>query len=243
MDISVVIPAYNEAERLPPTLQKVVPYLEKLGMDWELLVVDNNSTDNTADIIKHFAEKQPRVKLIFQAEPGKGAALHKGMLAAQGDIVLFSDADLSCPIEEEVKLREALYNGYDVAIASRRLKDSIVDKSLKREAMSALFNWMVQLLALPGIRDSQCGFKAFKADVNKRLFAAGLVTGWAFDVEILFLARKCGYRIAELPVRWVQVEGSKVSAIKDAICMAIDIIKFRIKWMKGAYKEALGSDK
>jgi dolichyl-phosphate beta-glucosyltransferase len=161
------------------------------------------------------------------------------MLAAAGELVLFSDADLSCPIEEDARLREALEKGYDVAIASRRLPGSQVDKSPRRKMMSALFNWAVQLLALPGIKDSQCGFKLFRREAAQRLFGAGAVDGWAFDVEILFLSRRLGYKICEVPVRWQESEGTRVEALPDALRMLRDIVKFRLAWQRGEYKSRL----
>ncbi len=239
MKVSLVIPAKNEVKRLPATLEQVTRYMQNLGEDWELLVVDNNSQDGTADLVMEFCNTFSQIRLLHAQQPGKGAALRAGILAAQGDVILFSDADLSCPIEEEQKLRRALDTGYDIAIASRRLSESEVDKSLRRRIMSALFNWVVQALALPGIKDSQCGFKAFRRDVAHTLFGMSRVDGWAFDVEILFLARKAGYSIAEVPVRWGQVGGSQVKIVRDSLHMVRDIIQFRYAWLCGAYRQRL----
>lgn len=242
MQISLVIPAKNEAKRLPPSLNRIIEYFAAQPREWEVIVVDNGSRDETARLVEAAARAHPQVKLLREPRPGKGAALRTGMLAAQGEVVIFSDADLSCPIEEEAKLRQALQE-CEVAIASRRLAESVVDKSVRRRVMSALFNWMVQALALPGIKDSQCGFKAFRREAARRLFGAGQVDGWAFDVEILFLARKAGYRIAEIPVRWVQVGGSQVHALADSLRMMRDILRFRYHWARGAYRGRLESGK
>jgi len=239
VELSIVIPARNEAQRLPSTLEKVERYLGGRRMEWELLVVDNGSRDETPRLVEDLARKNPRVKLIREPRPGKGAAVKAGMLAAQGEAVIFSDADLSCPIEEEGKLREALAKGYDIAIASRRLPESQVEKTLKRRIMSALFNWIVQLLALPGIRDSQCGFKAFRREAARRVFGASRVDGFAFDVEILFLALRSGGRIVEVPVRWSQSEGTRVHALRDAVRMVRDILRFRRAWTRGEYRSLL----
>jgi dolichyl-phosphate beta-glucosyltransferase len=236
---SIIIPAKNEATRLPPTLEKVAAYFALRGGDWELLVVDNGSRDDTPRRVEDFSLTHPQVRLLREPTPGKGAALRTGILAAAGELVLFSDADLSCPIEEEAQLREALEKGYDVAIASRRMPGSRVEKSLHRKIMTALFNWVVQLLALPGIKDSQCGFKMFRREAARRLFGAGLVDGWAFDVEILFIARRLGYKIREVPVRWQESEGTRVEALRDALRMLRDIVKFRLAWQSGEYKSRL----
>jgi len=236
---SLVIPAKNEAARLPATLEQVTAYFAGRGEDWELLVVDNGSRDDTPGLVENFSLTHPQVRLLREPTPGKGAALRRGMLAAAGELVLFSDADLSCPIEEEARLREALEKGYDVAIASRRMPCSQVEKSLRRKMMSALFNWAVQLLALPGIKDSQCGFKLFRREAAQRLFGASKVEGFAFDVEILFLARRLGYKIREVPVRWRESEGTRVEALPDALRMLRDIVKFRLAWRRGEYKSRL----
>jgi dolichyl-phosphate beta-glucosyltransferase len=236
---SVIIPAKNEASRLPRTLERVADYFAGRGEDWELLVVDNGSRDDTPKLVEEFSRAHPQVRLLREPTPGKGAALRTGMLAAAGELILFSDADLSCPIEEEARLREALEKGYDVAIASRRMPGSQVEKSLRRKMMSALFNWAVQMLALPGIKDSQCGFKLFRRGAAQRLFGAGKVEGFAFDVEILFLARRLGYKIREVPVRWRESEGTRVEALRDALRMLRDIVKFRLAWQRGEYKSRL----
>jgi len=242
VQLSVVIPARNEADRLPATLQEVSRYLASLGLHWEVVVVDNASTDATVRLVEEFASNNPGVRLMREPRPGKGAALRKGVLAAQGEVVLFSDADLSCPIEEEKKLRQALEKGYDIAIASRRLPESEVERALGRRLMSTLFNCAVQLLALPGIRDSQCGFKAFRGEAAKRLFAAGKIDGFAFDVEILFLARRIGCRIAEVPVRWKQAGGTRVQALRDAARMVRDILRLRCNWRRGLYRSLQEKD-
>ncbi len=236
IELSVVIPAKNEVNRLPATLEKVLRYLAGLEIEWEVIVVDNGSQDGTDRLVEEVASREPRVKLVKEARPGKGAALRTGMLQAEGEIVLFSDADLSCPIEEEKRLREALQKGYDVAIASRRLPESQVEKTLGRRLASALFNGAVQLLALPGIKDSQCGFKAFRREAARRLFGAGRIDGWAFDVEILFLARRLGLRIVEAPVRWEQAEGSRVRAFRDGASMLLDVLRMRWHWACGEYE-------
>ncbi|NIM06253.1 MAG: glycosyltransferase [Armatimonadetes bacterium] len=240
MQISVIIPTKNEAERLPATLEKVLSHLARQNMEWELIVVDNGSQDGTDRMVEEQVSGNPRLKLLREMRPGKGAAIRKGMLAAQGDIVVFSDADLSCPIEEEEKLRDALAKGYDIAIASRRLPESEVDRTPVRRVMSTLFNWVVQVLALPGIKDSQCGFKAFSREKARLLFGAGRIDGFAFDVELLFLARRMGWRIAEVPVRWHQSKGTRVDALSDAARMVRDILKLRWDWIRGKYRGRLG---
>jgi len=235
--LSVIIPARNEVRRLPSTLERVERYFASLDIEWELLVVDNGSSDGTDRLVEDFAKAHPCVRLVRESRPGKGAAVRTGMLAAQGELALFSDADLSCPIEEERKLREALSAGYDVAIASRRLPGSDAERTAERKLMSLLFNWIVQIIALPGISDSQCGFKGFRREAAGRIFRAGMIDGWAFDVEILFLARHMGCRIAEIPVRWRQVGDSKIRAFGDAARMVRDMLRMRWNWARGVYRD------
>lgn len=216
-------------------MNRILEYLSARDDEWELIVVDNGSTDETSRLVQSYAARDPRIRLIDEPRPGKGVALRTGMLAAQGNIVLFSDADLSCPIEEEQKLMKVLSDGAQVAIASRRMRGSDVEKTLKRIIMSAVFNWIVQVLALPGIKDSQCGFKAFTREAAQRLFSTSQVDGWAFDVEILFIARKLGYRIVEVPVRWQEIGGSRINAVRDSLRMFRDIISFRYNILRGRY--------
>ncbi|HLU66240.1 MAG TPA: dolichyl-phosphate beta-glucosyltransferase, partial [Kofleriaceae bacterium] len=200
-ELSIVIPAYNEADRLEPTLRRVVEYCAAERPSYEVLVVDDGSTDGTAELAGSVAEEHPGLRVLPQGvNRGKGAAVRAGVLAARGARILFSDADLATPIEELGKLDAELDRGFDVAIASRAAPgaDIRVRQHPVRELMGRTFNLMVRTVAVGGIRDTQCGFKLFTRAAAHDLFSRARVDGFAFDVEILWLARGC-YRIAEVP--------------------------------------------
>ncbi len=229
--LSVVIPAYDEALRLGPTVRRVREHLEARGGAWELIVVDDGSRDATVEVAREAAGGDPRIRVIEQgANRGKGAAVRAGMLAARCDRALFSDADLATPIEELAKLEARLDAGADVAIASRALPDSDIRtrQHPARELMGRTFNVMVRTLLLGGIRDTQCGFKLFTRAAAHDLFGRATVDGFAFDVEVLWLARGV-YRIDEVPVVWRHVEESKVSPGTDAARMFADIVRLRLR--------------
>jgi glycosyltransferase involved in cell wall biosynthesis len=230
-DLSVVIPAYNEVARLEPTLHRVIDYCRALQPEFEVLVVDDGSTDDTAGLVERLATAEPRVRLLaLGANRGKGAAVRTGVLEARGREILFSDADLATPIEELGKLRAHLTNGCDIAIGSRAAPgaDIRVRQHPVRELMGRSFNLMVRLAALGGIRDTQCGFKLFRRDAARDLFGRARLDGFAFDVEILWLARG-RYQVAEVPVVWSHVDDSKVSPGGDAARMFVDLL--RIRWL------------
>lgn len=232
--LSVVIPAYNEEARIGPTLASVASWLDAQGEDYEILVVDDGSRDGTVSVVHEAAEKNDRIHVIvLPKNRGKGAAVRAGVLASRGDEVLFSDADLSTPIDELPKLRERLRAGHDIAIGSRGLSgaDIQVRQHPVRELMGRTFNLIVRSLLIGGIRDTQCGFKLFRGDVGRRLFAESQVDGFAFDVEVLLLARD-RHRIAEVPVVWRHVEQSKVSPGRDAARMFMDVVKLKLKRRK-----------
>ena len=229
--ISVVIPAYNEEARLGPTVRRVRDHLEARGGDFEILVVDDGSTDRTIAVAEEAAAGDVRVHVIAQpANRGKGAAVRAGMLAAAGERVLFSDADLATPIEELAKLEARMDAGADLVIASRALPDSDIRtrQHPAREMMGRTFNVVVRTLLLGGIKDTQCGFKLFRREVARDLFGRATVDGFAFDVEILWLARGT-WTIAEVPVVWHHVEESKVSPGTDAARMFADLVRLRLR--------------
>ncbi len=232
--LSVVIPAFNEEARIGPTLAAVTDWLDTKREDYELLVVDDGSRDATPEIVNAANALNPRVKLVqLPHNRGKGAAVKAGVLASTGGEVLFSDADLATPIEELDKLRARLREGFDVAIGSRAVPgaDIRTRQHPLREAMGRTFNVLVRALVLGGIRDTQCGFKLFKGDVGRALFRDARVDGFAFDVEILLLARG-RYRVAEVPVVWRHVAESKVSPGLDAARMFIDIVRLKLSRRK-----------
>jgi dolichyl-phosphate beta-glucosyltransferase len=229
--VSVVIPAYNEQARLGPTLEAVIRYLEAEKPDFEIVVVDDGSTDGTASVVRQLAGKEPRLRLVeLGVNSGKGAAVRAGMLTAEGESILFSDADLATPIEELAKLERALTGGADIAIASRAADgaDIRVRQHPLRELMGRTFNLMVRLSGLQGLRDTQCGFKLFTREAARDLFGRSTVDGFAFDVEILVLARG-RYRVSEVPVVWRHVEESKVSPGTDAARMFLDLLRIRVR--------------
>jgi glycosyltransferase involved in cell wall biosynthesis len=232
--LSVVIPAFNEEARIGPTLTSVTEWLDGKREDYELLVVDDGSRDATPEIINAAGAVNPRVRLIqLPRNRGKGAAVREGVLASKGDEVLFSDADLATPIEELDKLRASLREGFDVAIGSRAVPgaDIRTRQHPMREAMGRTFNVIVRALVLGGIRDTQCGFKLFRGDAGRALFREARVDGFAFDVEVLLLARG-RYRVAEVPVIWRHVAESKVSPGVDAARMFLDVIRLKLNRRK-----------
>ena len=229
--LSVVIPAWNEEARIGSTLVAISDYLEALREDYEILVVDDGSSDGTAAVVEAAGRRQVQL-LRLPENRGKGAAVRAGVLASRGHEILFSDADLATPIGELTKLRAALARGHDIAIGSRALAASEVQvrQHPLRQEMGRTFNRLVRLLVLDGFRDTQCGFKLFRGEVGRELFGRARVDGFAFDVEILLLARP-RYKVAEVPVVWRHVEQSKVSPGRDAARMLWDVIKLR--WMQG----------
>ena len=243
-DLSLIIPAYNEERRLPPTLEHVVDFLKSCDFSYELLVVDDGSRDGTRQLVRDFAVKHNFVRLVqydsagHPVNRGKGFAVRQGVLNSVGANVLFSDADLSTPIEELHKLIGAIQKGEcDVAIASRALPGSIlaVHQPWYREAMGRCFNKVVQLVAVPGVKDTQCGFKAFRGDVAKRIFTVARIDGFGFDPEILYLARKFGQRIAEIPVTWEHRDESRVSPLSAPLQMMRELLTIRLNDARGCY--------
>jgi len=229
--LAVVVPAYNEEARIVPTLGRVREYLESRPETWTVAVVSDGSTDATESLVSEFAEKDARFELIaYSPNRGKGCAVRTGMLAAEADLILFSDADLAAPIEELEKLLPHVRDGADVAIGSRPLKESNLEirQPWYREMLGRGFNLAVQVLATRGIKDTQCGFKLFKRDVAKDVFSRCKLDGFSFDFEALMIARDLGYRIAEVPIRWSHQEGSKVVLMRDGPRMLRDLVKLRI---------------
>jgi dolichyl-phosphate beta-glucosyltransferase len=225
---SVVIPAFNEARRLPPYLDDVVAFFEGRGEPYEVIVVDDGSTDGTPGLVEARARQAPALRLLrLSRNAGKGAAVRAGMLAARGDFRLFADADGATPIAELKRLEPVLAAGADVAIGSRVLADPAVSVSAQphRVAAGRVFNWLVARLGLRGVADSQCGFKAFGARAAEDLFGRLRTAGFGFDAELLFRARAAGYRIAEVPVNWADQAGSKVGVVRHGPGMLWQIAK------------------
>lgn len=250
--LSIVIPAYNEAKRLPKTLERIRSYLQEATNRWrvdmseiEVIVVDDGSTDGTSELARSFSDRLPNLQVLRHTpNRGKGYAVKRGMLSANGRFRLFSDADLSTPIDELDKMLPLLLSDEaDIAIASRGLPQSqlLVRQPWYREMLGRLFNLVVQALATPGIWDTQCGFKLFRSDVAERLFKLQTLDGFAFDVEVLYLARKFKYRVAEIPVRWLNDPNTKVQTFRHGMQMLRDLIVIRLNDLKGRYAEKLSS--
>jgi len=247
ISVSVVIPAYNEELRIRSSLQKVMNFMEENYSDYEVLLVDDGSTDSTLKIGQEFAKSYPKLQVINNPHSGKGFTVKTGILKAKKDYILFSDADLATPIEDLKRfLVWITENDFDIAIGSREATGAQRQKEpLLRHIMGRVFNIIIQLLVLKGIKDTQCGFKLFKKEVGQRIFRAtllypgGEIVGpmvTAFDVEVLFLARKMGYKIKEVSVNWTYVDESKVNPFKDSIINFLDVMKVKYNDIKGVYK-------
>jgi dolichyl-phosphate beta-glucosyltransferase len=234
MDLSVVIPAYNEALRLGPTLERVVEYLQRRGLRYEVLVVDDGSTDATAKVAESFAEDG--VHLLRQdVNRGKGAVLRAGVLASRGREVLLVDADLSTPIEEIEKLEPHLAKA-PVVLGSRSVQGSDITQRqpFYREMMGRTFNLIIRMLGVRGLRDTQCGFKLLAGDVARRLFAELTIERFAYDVELVWLARRHGYNVVEVGVRWADSSSSRVNPLSDSSRMLWDVLALRWRsWRRG----------
>jgi dolichyl-phosphate beta-glucosyltransferase len=228
----VVIPAYNEEQRLPRTIEQIEEYLDGRRVSYELIVVDDGSTDGTRQVMDAAAERNQRVRLeALPSNRGKGRALAAGVAVARGDEVLVTDADLSTPIDELEKLEAALKAGAGVAIASRAVRGSRVEvpQPIYRVLMGKVFNLIVQVVLLPGIWDTQCGFKLFRADVAHAVFAKLTTDGFGYDPEVLYLAKRRGVRIAEVPVVWRHSAPTKVMAIRSSLDMFKHVVRVRFK--------------
>ena len=226
-EISIVIPAFNEAYRLPATLDRVQRYLAQQPMTAEVIVADDGSHDATADVVRQRAAQWPQLRLVSAGQnAGKGAAVRLGMAAATGRYRVFSDADLSVPIDDLPALLEALHAGAGVAIASRALRDSRVElhQPWYRETMGKIFNKLVRIFVLGGVKDTQCGFKAFTAEVADRVFPPLQTAGFGFDVEVLYRAKQAGYRIVEVPTRWINSPQSRVHPVRDSLAMFLELL-------------------
>ena len=231
MYISIIIPAYNEEERLKITLDKVHAYLNNKGYQYEVIVIDDGSTDKTEEVILASSlYKAGRMKFLKNTKnKGKGFSVRRGILTAKGERILFTDADLSTPIEELDKLLSCLGSGYDIAIGSRSIEgaDVKVHQPFYREYMGKFFNILVQTFALKGFVDTQCGFKLFRQHVIKDILTLLKIDGFAFDVEMLYLAQKRGYKIKEIPVIWINSPKSRVNPIIDSWSMFVELLSIK----------------
>jgi dolichyl-phosphate beta-glucosyltransferase len=235
---SIVIPAHNEQNRLPATLEQILAFLKQQSFRSEVIVVENGSTDDTYQIALQFAQQHQNVS-VLQSEKGKGAAVRHGMLAAQGEYRFMCDADLSMPVEEIVKFLPPKLQDFDIAIASREARGAVrYNEPSYRHLGGRGINFIIQALILPGLNDTQCGFKCFRAQVAEDIFRRQTLPGWSFDIELLYVARRHGYRIVEIPIHWYHFTDSKVNALRDALRMIQDIFRIHANARRGIYGNA-----
>lgn len=234
--LSVVVPAYNEASRLPATLERLRTYLDGQCDTYEVIIVDDGSVDATPTIVKEAIVSWPQLHLRLGQHCGKGGAIRTGVLAAHGEYIAFADADLSMPVEEFARFRPETLGDYDVAIASREGPGAVrLGEPALRRVMSVVFNRVVQLLLLPGVRDTQCGFKFLRREVAQDLCRMQTIEGWGFDVELLYIAHLRGYRLVETPIQWRYSPGSKVNPLRDAVHMLRELFVIRSQGNHGMY--------
>jgi dolichyl-phosphate beta-glucosyltransferase len=234
--LSIVIPAYNEEQRLPETLKAIHGFLQRQAYKAEVLVVENGSDDHTLAIAQEFSRSMAEVRALHCDQRGKGLAVVQGMLAARGEYRFICDVDLSMPIEEINKFLPPQLKVGAIAIASREAAGSKrTNEPEYRHIIGRVFNLMVRLIALPGLQDTQCGFKCFRADVVEKVFPRMTIRGWTFDVEALVIARRLGFNIVEVPISWYYNPKSKVKVLRDSFIMARDLITIRWNALRGVY--------
>lgn len=236
--LSIIVPAYNEAERLPATLRAMRAFLDETGRSAEVIVVDDGSTDATSAVVRDMAAADDRLNLIrLPQNRGKGYAVRTGVVNAAGQRVLFADADGATPIEELARLESHLDAGAKVAIGSRGIKDDTVTVRAKinRRLAGRIFHQLVRRLTVSGFVDTQCGFKLFEAPVAQELFSRMRMDGFSFDVEVLLMAERRGYRVDEVPVNWTHQPGSKINVVTDGLRMASDLFRIRAYALRGLY--------
>ncbi|MEW5988606.1 MAG: dolichyl-phosphate beta-glucosyltransferase [Chloroflexota bacterium] len=234
--LSIIIPAYNEGGRLPKTLPQVVAFLQDQPYASEVLVVNNNSRDDTRAVADGLAAVHPFIRVLDEPAQGKGAAVRTGMLAARGEYLFIADADLSMPIHEVSKFLPPALSGYDVAIGSREAPGAVrYNEPQYRHLMGRVFNFIVKVLAIPGFQDTQCGFKCFRRHVARDVFTRQTINGWAFDVEVLFVALRHGYKVVEVPIDWYYRHSSRVNPVRDSVNMLREVLKIRWNGWQGLY--------
>lgn len=235
---SIVIPAYNEASRIGPTLEKVLAHIASQGWSAEVLVVNDGSRDQTPQVVQSLAGRDPGLRLVENpGNRGKGYSVRHGMLLARGQILLFTDADLSAPIAEAAKLFEAIRAGADIAIGSRWLRTElqVQRQPLYRQFFGRVFNLAQRAVLGLNFKDTQCGFKAFRRSAAQSIFPLQRIERWGFDPELLFLARRMKLRVVEVPVEWAHVGATRIHPLKDGARMFWDLLRIRWKALRGNY--------
>jgi dolichyl-phosphate beta-glucosyltransferase len=234
--LSIIIPAYNEEQRLPDSLTSIMTFIQDQTYEAEVLVVDNGSQDRTSEIVNDFTHDHPNLTLLREERAGKGLAVRRGMLEAQGEYRFICDADLSMPILEVNKFIPPSLTDFDIAIASREVNGAVrYYEPILRHWIGRIFNLLVQILAVPGFKDTQCGFKCFQASAAEDLFRVQKLDGWTFDVEVLYIALQRGYRIVEVPIQWYYHPASRVHVIRDSANMFTDLFRIRRNWKRNDY--------
>jgi dolichyl-phosphate beta-glucosyltransferase len=237
ISLSVIVPAYNEELRLPDTLRQVTDYLSSQPWTWDVRVIDDGSADGTAAAAESFGRTEPRVVLQREPHRGKGGAVKSGLMAARGHYRFICDADLSMPIAEIARFLPPVLTDFDVAIGSREGEGARrVGEPAGRHIVGRLFNETVKALLLQGIEDTQCGFKMFTAEAVNRIFPLVTTEGWAFDIEALFIARKQGLRIRQVPIEWHYRERSQIRVVRDGVAMFRDLLMMRRRAARGGYE-------
>ena len=235
--LTIVIPAHNEERRLPPSLAKIDAFLRQQSYSAEVIVVENGSVDRTSDVVREFAQDHPYVKLLEVQTRGKGLAVKAGMLAARGEYRFICDTDLSMPIEEVAKFLPPQLEGYDVMIGTREGPGARrIGEPEHRHIMGRVLNGIVKLTALPDFEDTQCGFKMFTRRAAEDLFAVQRMTGIGFDVELLYVAKKRGYKIISVPITWYFDADSRMKLFKDSLGILQEIWQIRRNWRLGLYE-------
>ena len=234
--LSIIIPAHNEENRLPASLEQVFAFLQAQSYGAEVLVIENGSSDRTLEVAQGFAAQHSNLRVIHEPGRGKGLAVRRGMLEARGQYRFMCDADLSMPIEEVNNFLPPRLADFDIAIGSREISGAVrYNEPSYRHLGGRLINLVIRILILPRLEDTQCGFKCFRAEAATDLFGRQVMDGWSFDIEVLYLAERAGYRIVEVPVHWYYRSESKVNAVRDAICMIEDILQIRANMRRGLY--------
>ena len=236
---SIIIPAYNESRRLGPTLEQITSFIAQERWLAEIIVVNDGSTDTTAELVREFSQRHSTVRLVNNpGNRGKGFAVRNGMLNAHGDILLFTDADLSAPISEAPKLLAAMQAGADVAIGSRWLDPSLQThrQSLTRRFLGRGYNLLMRMILGLNFKDTQCGFKAFTKNAAKAIFPAQRIEGWGFDPELIFLAGRAGLKVTEVAVRWGHDRGTRIHPFSDGLQMFLEMVAIRWSDIRGDYR-------
>ena len=246
--LTIIVPAYNEAQRLPHSLTKIATFLRAQSFTTEILVVENRSTDDTSEVVRNFAQtvaaSDPFTLELLHSAPGKGAAVKTGMLVGKGDYLFICDADLSMPIEEVAKFLPPQQDpdGYDVAIASREIAGAVRhNEPFYRHLMGRVFNYVVRKLIIPGIEDTQCGFKMFTRDAAAQVFPHQTIDGWGFDPEILYISHIRGLLLVEVPINWYYMAESRVNPLVDTFTMVREVLRIRRNGLRGIYEQVARS--